>query len=377
MDKKFLIPKITKNAALPVANQLARQLSWLIADGVIKPGEKLPTIREYAQELNIHHHTVRAAYHLLGERAIVDINPGVGTVVKGYFPFTHEAVNSYLDQRMIGIFVPSLADFYQQIFSGIENIARKNHLIPFVLSCHEDPIFAEAMYKTLTARGITGFINISQGFSDAFYKDFSLAKNLNVPLVFLDVVDAQSHSIIIDTPAAIGLAVDHMLGHGYRDITLVNCPSDWPVGREALKGFHHALEIRGVSPQSSNVYTVPNFGYDAGRFVIERMLKMQTLPRGLVTVSDNLAIGAISALKDHSIKVPEDVAVIGFNDIATATIVDPPLSTISLPLFEMGQYAMLSLVKILEDEVDEWISKKFSGQLATRASCGCEIQSDN
>jgi len=218
-------------------------------------------------------------------------------------------------------------------------------LISVVLSCNEDSIFAEAMYKTLSARGVTGFINISQGFSDAFYQNFSLEENVNTPLIFLDVIDAQTHSITIDTPGAIGLAVNHLLDHGYREIALVNCPEEWPVGREALRGFCRALKARGIATDTSRIYTVPNFGYEAGRFVIERMLISQSLPRALVTVSDNLAIGAISALKKHSIQVPEDVAVIGFNDIETASIVDPPLSTISLPLFDMGQQTMSSLLE--------------------------------
>ncbi len=233
------------------------------------------------------------------------------------------------------------------------------------------------MYKTLSARGITGFINISQGFSDVFYQKFARDENLDIPLIFLDVIDAKTHSITIDTPGAIGLAVNHLLDHGYREIALVNCPEEWPIGREALKGFRRALKARGIDPGTSRVYTVPNFGNDAGRFVIERMLSSQSLPRALVTVSDNLAIGAISALKSHSLQVPKDVAVIGFNDIATASIIDPPLSTISLPLFDMGQQTMDSLLDILDDGVSDWITKAFSGQLVIRESCGCENQSVN
>jgi DNA-binding LacI/PurR family transcriptional regulator len=375
IHEKFLIPKILKNSALPTANQLARQLTWLIADGVIKKGEKLPTIRDYAEVLNIHHHTVRAAYHILEERKLVSISPRIGTIVRKYAPFVSDSHQDYFDLEMIAILVPLLTDFYQQIVSGVESVALKSKLLTVVLSCHEDPIFAETIYKNLSARGINGIINISLGFSDSFHLELKRMEYINVPLIFLDVVDAGTHSITIDTSGAIGLATHHLLDHGYSDLAMINCPADWPIGREALKGFRQAFESRGLDFSHTSVFTVPDFGYDAGRFIVDRMLQNNSLPRGIVTVSDNLAIGVISALKENGLRVPHDVAIIGFNDIFPASMINPPLSTIALPLFDMGQLTMLSMNRVLTGKMDNWIHKSFSGKLVIRESCGCNSQS--
>jgi DNA-binding LacI/PurR family transcriptional regulator len=371
IDKKFQIAKINKNSAFPLANQLARQLTWLIADGVIAKGEKLPSIREYAQYLEIHHHTVRAAYHQLEERDLVSVRPGIGTMVQKYTPFISIPHTDHVKKDLIAVLVPGLSEFYQEIISGIEDVAFSNRLIPVVLNCHDDSNFAEATYKLLSARNITGIINISLGFSDEFHENFLNRDNLNIPLLFLDVIDAGTHSLTIDTASAIALAAAHLLDHDYVDVALMTCPVDWPIGREALKGFQRAFEARGLSLNENSVFSIPNFGYQAGRFIIERMLQDHTLPRAIVAVSDNMAIGAISALKENGLSVPQDVAIIGFNDILPASFIDPPLSTIGLPLYDMGKLAMLSLNTILSGKVKSWIHKRFSGRLVIRKSCGC------
>lgn len=372
MDKKFLLTKINKNSALPAANQLARQLIWLIAEGTIKEGEQLPSIRNYAELLNIHYHTVRAAYHILEQKNLVRINPRIGTIVQKYIPFASIDQKEFPDTNFIAVLVPSLSDFYRQVIDGIESVAIESKQIPVILSCHEDPIYAERQYRNLSARGIKGFINISIGFPNEFYANFKQKENLNVPLVFLDVVESGTHSLTIDTASAIGLAVSHFLDHGYNDLAFINCPSEWPIGREALKGFRLALKKRGIEFSQTSVFSVPDFGYQAGQFVIEKMIQYNSLPRAIVTISDNLAFGAISELKQKGFQIPQDVAIIGYNDILPSSIIDPRLSSIALPLYEMGRQTMLSLNKVLKGNLKGWIRKSFSGQLVIRDSCGCE-----
>jgi DNA-binding LacI/PurR family transcriptional regulator len=101
------------------------------------------------------------------------------------------------------------------------------------------------------------------------------------------------------------------------------------------------------------------------------MLKNNALPQAVVTVSDNLAIGVITELKEQGLHVPKDVAVIGFNDIAAASVVEPRLTSIGLPLFEMGQQTMLTLTNVLNKDNQNWIHKEFLGKLVIRESCGC------
>ena len=87
MDKKFSIVRLDQDSAILLASQLSRKLTWMIAAGDIHEGETLPNIREYAELLGIHMHTVRAAYHLLEADQLVTVRPRTGTIVKKYEPF--------------------------------------------------------------------------------------------------------------------------------------------------------------------------------------------------------------------------------------------------------------------------------------------------
>jgi DNA-binding LacI/PurR family transcriptional regulator len=374
IEGKYLVIRIDKGSTLPAATQLANQLTCLIADGVLTKSEKLPPIREYAKVLDVHHHTVRAAYHQLEENQLVTIRPKIGTIVQEYHPFLSKKRLNFVENDLIGILVPSLSDFYQEIISGIESVALENKLIPVVVNCHDDPYYAEGIYRNLSARNVIGIINISLGFSDDFDVEFSKDENLNVPLVFLDVTDAKTHSLTINTSDAIYQAACHLIDHGCEDLALVNCPEDWPIGREALRGFERALKTKDEADTHSRIYTASDFKYASGEFIAERIVKSTSLPRGIVTVSDHLALGLLTGLSKYGIRIPQDVTIIGFNDIFAVSIVNPPLTSIALPLFEMGKQAMLVMNQILQGNVDKWIHKKFSGKLVVRESCGCEVE---
>ena len=372
MGNKFRIVKLDQSLAFPIANQLAEQLTWMIAGGIIEEGETLPPIREFADLLGINMHTVRAAYHILEKLTLVTIRPKIGTVVQKYIPFATVPNLNLLKNELIAVFIPALSDFYNQLFKGIEFSARKNDLIPVVISCNEDPIYAERIYRSISARNFSGAINISIGFTDAFYEEFQDEKFSHIPLVFIDDFDATGHRILIDTEAAIYDATIHLIQHGYKDIALVNCPEDWPVGREILRGFKRALSESEIQPKQEMIFSIPNFTFEAGVFCGERMLQNSQLPQAVVTASDTLALGVISAFNRNDLTIPDDIAIVGYNDIPLAKTSSPPLTTVSLPSFEMGEFAMNTLLDVISGITTSWVEKTFYGNLVIRESCGCK-----
>lgn len=363
--------KLDKTSQEPLTNQLTRRLTWMIADGVVNEGEKLPPVRELSEILGIHYHTIRASYHQLEDRGLVSIRPNIGTVVLAYVPFSSAKSRDSQDRGLVAILLPSLSEFYQHIIQGMEAVAQKHRITPLVRVCGEDPLYAEKIYKQLSAKGFSGFINISLGFSDEFYSSFQKSQNLDVPLVFLDSQEANTHTVSIDTSAGICLATEHLLSHGYDSIGLINCPEPWPIGREAVKGLDQALKNSDVDRDRVRIFNVPGFTFDAGRYIAEHLLKEGPLPRALVAVSDNLAIGMMTELINHGIRVPDDVAIMGYNDTLQSTIFNPPLSTIALPLYEMGTKTMEALLSVMKGGKKSWIKEVFTGHLVKRTSCGC------
>ena len=319
----------------------------------------------------MHYHTIRAAYHLLEERGLVTVQPMIGTVVKEFNPFTMPDQDEIESEKLVAVLLPSLSDFYQQIFNGMSVAAKKHGIIPVILPCGENPEYAERLYGKIKAKGFSGVINISLGFSDSFFEKFHQSGNMGVPLVLLDVNEPDTHKLVIDTKSSICMATEHMIDHGYDTIGLINCPADWPVGQAALEGFTQALKNKDVSESRTSIYTVPNFNYEAGKFVAESILHEGSLPRAVVTVSDDLALGLISVLQKRGVKVPEDIAIIGYNDIFLSSVVAPPLSTVALPLYDMGVQSMEAMYQVMSEDMTFWIEQVFSGRLIKRASCGC------
>jgi LacI family repressor for deo operon, udp, cdd, tsx, nupC, and nupG len=371
MNKKFTTIRLDQNSAFPLANQLARKLTWMIAAGDITEGETLPPIRDFSESLGIHMHTVRAAYHILESRQLVSMRPRVGTVVNEYIPFQSAARPEMTAEGFIAVLIPDMSDFYSQILKGIISVLEKENLIPVVIPCSEDPYYAEAAYKIVSAKDFLGVINITIGFSDEYYEVLRSQNNKDAPLVFIDDFAAVGHRMLADTQGAISLAVSHLAQHGYKDLALINCPGDWPVGTEVLKGFQKGLEGSNLEYQPEDVYVLPDFSYDAGNFCGERILSSTRRPRAVVAASDSLALGAISAFKSGGLKVPEDIAVIGYNDIPIAAIFDPPLTTIALPAFQIGERGANALMKAINGKNEQWIEEVFEGKLVVRKSCGC------
>ena len=141
---------------------------------------------------------------------------------------------------------------------------------------------------------------------------------------------------------------------------------------KGLEELYGELEKRGIELGQTSIFSVPDFGYQAGRFVIKRMIQDGSLPRAIITISDNLAFGAISELKHRGLDIPQDVAIIGYNDVLPSSIVDPRLTSVALPLYEMGRQAMVSLNLVLKGNLNGWLRKSFSGYLVIRDSCGCK-----
>jgi len=370
MNKNYELITLNKSFALPLANQLAQRILWMIAGGIISEGEILPNIRDMGEYLGVHMHTVRAAYHILEDKDVVMVKPRAGTIVKKYTPFTSQDQVFSIQNRQIAVLIPEMTPFYYQIFKGIQSAADPDRYLPLVIPCGDDPIFAEAVYSDISAGGFAGVINISLGFSDMFYKNFAEENRLSIPLIFIGDFNARTHRVVLNTVDAISQGTNHLIQHGYEEIGLINCPKDWPVGREIYKGYSTALVSHNLQTSMDLVFSAPDFTIEAGIFCAEQILKHKLLPRALMAASDTLALGAMFTFQQHGLKIPDDISIIGYNNIAQSTISSPPLTTIALPTYEIGFQAMQSMKRIINKEISSWEHHTFSGKLIVRNSCG-------
>ena len=363
---------IVRDSSMPIANQLCDQISWLISTGELKSGEHLPPIRSAANRLGIHMHTVRSSYHLLAQRELVSIRPGKGTVVLSYLPLTQKAVDQNPASHLIGILIPNLTPFYAEFLNGAEQAAKEDHYFIMVVKIGENPNLVEKYLDLLIAKNIDGVINSSLGFSHEFQKKLDDGEIiLPFPIVYADVPSHSHSAVQLDSAGAAYQAAVHLLEHGHNSIGLINVPQEWPLGNEIYKGFQDGLRARGGEAGQLFIRTVTDLsleaGYQAGLMLINSGLK----PTAVFAVSDSLAIGAIRAFKDQGLKVPKDMAVMGYNDLEIASLVEPALTSVSAPACDLGTQSVNMLLRLIGTRQKICENITLPTQLVIRRSCGC------
>lgn len=167
------------------------------------------------------------------------------------------------------------------------------------------------------------------------------------------------------------LATEHLLRSGYRDIAILCGPHWMPVSRDRLAGYQAALRDWGVPIHPE--WIVPGLGFDevTGQYAMRALLAAERRPRAVFAASDLIAFGAMAVLDQVGLRVPEDVAFIGFDDIPTAASFRPPLTTVHQPLESMGRMAVEHLCRLLAGETDALLQVTVETEVAVRASCGC------
>ncbi len=364
--------RIKKESSLPVANQLCEQMGWLISTGEIKTGEQLPPIRTAAQALGVHMHTVRSAYHLLEKKELVTTRPGQGTIALPYQPFKLSHYEADLATHTIGVILPELTYFYSAFLDGVQETAQASHAMLMVLNAKKNPLAAEKYLDQLMTKNVDGVINASLGFSDEFQARLDQGQlKLPFPIVYADVPQLAHSTVQLDSAGVMFQAVTHLIQHGHEVIGLINEPQDWPIGEAMFSGFQEGLRAKGIPLDQVFIATVTDFhvqaGYQAGLKLVSSTLR----PSAICAISDDLAIGAMRAFKDQGLRIPQDMAMVGYSDIEIASLVDPPLTTVSAPAYEMGVQAMGMLKEMIITKKDRMENVTLPTKLVIRRSCGC------
>lgn len=191
-------------------------------------------------------------------------------------------------------------------------------------------------------------------------------------MVVGDPGSAPCPSVDIDNGAAVRAAVEHLLGHGYRDIALItNVPLSFASSRARLAGYLAALEAADIHPNAGRIVS-GDLDEESGRRAIEKILSARPLPRAVFAASDQVAIGALGALQRAGVRVPDEVALVGFDDIPLAASVHPALSTVRVPASELGRLASRRLIDLIEGRPVKPTRVILPTSFIARRSCGCE-----
>ena len=250
----------------------------------------------------------------------------------------------------IGLFIPDYSNpFYSELFKGVEKITRKAGYMNLVCHTDEDPK-AELYYiGELIKRQIDGIIFCTYNRSP---EGLQYLKRLSesIPLVFMDpVFDDQEFSCVVsDGFTGTKNAVNYLISKGCSNIAYIKGPRIHAVTRERYRGYIEALKESDFELNRDMVYE-GDFSIESGREAVRHFMNQERKPDALLAVTDVMAIGALKELRSMGVRIPEEVKVIGFDNIPLSELIEPSLTTIAQPIKELGMNAAELLLKKIAD----------------------------
>ncbi len=355
---------------VPLAVQLSQQLEALISSELLQEGERLPPVRELAQRLGIHWHTVRGAYRRLQEAGLVEMGPGRGTCVRAYDAYAVQRSSARAPSFSIGVVIPGLNPFYIPFLRGLQDAARDGPWLIYPCFSFNNAALASRYFNELAARGVDGLI-LAAGSSPAADAWYAQRQPGAPPVVWVDQPEKSGHAVLLDSRYAAYVATQHLLEHGHRRIALIGGLLTWRNLHDCYVGYRRALRQAGLEVEQNLVCEAPDFTLGHGGRAAERLLALPEPPTAIFGAADILSIGAMRAIQARGLRVPEDMAIASYNDIDLAALVDPPLTTVTGQSYEMGLESMRMLQRLIAGERVESQRVTLRGSLVVRRSCGC------
>lgn len=251
--------------------------------------------------------------------------------------------------------------FYGVILEAIEAEVSKHgyHVVFSTLRNH-------ALPRCVRERRVDGLIFLGTDIKEDLVRPIST----ELPVVLVDHCIPGLTSVVGDNVGGGRLATEHLLSHGHRNIAFVAETLEDPSFRARFDGYRQALEEHGLKVRKELIVEGGRRS-DSDRIAMEKLLRKKKLPTAIFAANDFMAVGAIRALTKAGLRVPDDVAVVGFDDGALATLVHPPLTSVHVPRVEMGKSAAFCLLELLSSPKKVSQVIVLPTPLTIRESCGC------
>lgn len=271
---------------------------------------------------------------------------------------------------LIGLMVPYVrgeGDYYADIVAGIADaLYARDARAVLCPTSHEHDRERSLLDRLL--RGTTdGAILIAPAESP---EELAELRAQYYPFVVVDPISPLGDGVAVvaamNTTGA-RLAVEHLLALGHTRIGAVTGPKGWPASTDRLAGYHAALVAAGI-PVAPDLLQEGDFTLAGGEAAAARLLALPWPPTAILAFNDNMAFGTLRAARSSSLEVPRDLSVVGFDDIESAALVQPALTTIRQPLQEMGRAAVDVLYRQIADQPYDATRFEVSTRLVERAS---------
>lgn len=248
----------------------------------------------------------------------------------------------------IGVIVPKLNSYFMSsVIAGIENVANNEGYNLIISQSSESFEKERECAKTMFNNRVDGLL-VSLAYNTEDSLHFDPFFNRMIPLIFFDrTIDHENcPNILIDNRRAGYEATNHLIKQGCKRIVHITATPKRNVYIDRMEGYKQALQENNIGFNEEYVI-ISNLSQEAGSIVASRILEMKPFPDALFVANDNCAVGCMITLKQAGIKIPEDIAVVGFNNDPVSLVIEPNLTTINYRGYEMGEVAARNLINHL------------------------------
>jgi LacI family transcriptional regulator, repressor for deo operon, udp, cdd, tsx, nupC, and nupG len=271
------------------------------------------------------------------------------------------------ETKTILVVVPDITNtFFSAVLRGIESVAIENGY-QVLLGDARNNVETETSYLTILGqKKADGLILLTARTDQKILEE--LSQDYPVVLACEYYEGTQLPTVSIDNVSSARKATEYLISLKHKRIGHISGPLNVVVGRDRCKGFHQAMAKHGLSVDPSLVQE-GEFSFESGFNLMMKFLSLEEPPTAIFAGNDEMAMGAVKAAKSKGVRVPEDLSVVGFDDIKFASIFEPALTTIAQPTFDMGQKAMHLLLRLINNEELEKDQFILPDKLIVRDSC--------
>lgn len=355
------LPPITidPDSEMPRYLQLAQTLEGYIREGTLKAHSKLPSEHELDELLGLSRSTIRKALDELGRQMLVYRKQGQGTFVAGprenalppqvaREPIQGPRSSVGLQKNtagIIGLLLPTmLNEIYPQIVKGVESVASAQGSSVFIGNTYADRERELSLIAQMIDGSVDGLIlePTHARFDQPGSRTWELLHDFPMPLVLVgnDIPGLNASEVLIDDTQGGRLATEHLIAHGHRDIAYLYKEAVSPA-YDRRDGYLAALLKAGITPNPDYIraYSEAEEHQNPGYTYTKWFLGLARRPSAIFYFNDDLALNGIQAIRDAGLSVPEDISVVGFDNIPSSGLAHNRLSTLEHPKSLLGRWA--------------------------------------
>jgi LacI family transcriptional regulator len=335
------------------------------------PTRARATITDVASEAGVHPSTVS---RVLNGHAGSTIRPATrervlaAADVLGYRPSALARSLRLQRTLTLGMLVPDITNpFFSSIIKGAEDAARERGYNLILCNSEDQPEREAAYLRLLRERQVDGVLIASSQMADETIEGLR-ADSFPFVLVNRAAQDGEDLAVVVDNHAAAVEVVAHLAALGHRRVGHIAGPQNTTTGRDRREGYEAGVRAHGLAHEPALVVEADAFSEDAGDRALGIMLAGPARPTAVFAANDLIAVGMLQRLRRIGVRVPDDLSIVGFNDIPLAGLLEPALTTVRVPQLAMGVAGAHLLIDRLEGRPIGEIRLTLPTELVIRAS---------